>query len=127
MPPNPETSPNPNPNPNQGAIFLVLSPNTKTNPNFDPNPNPNRGSIFLGGQLSGYRFYGWKLLMVSHHPAKFDGYRHCGSGDIMFLVAKEKNSRYSRFNSPLLFNFQRTWIETTRHIILLTPILFTRA
>ena len=28
--------------------------------------------------------------MVSHHPAKFGGHRHCGSGDIMFLVAEEK-------------------------------------
>ena len=43
--------------------------------------------------------------MVSHHPAKFGSHRYCGSGDIMFLVAKEKNSRCSRFNPPLLFNF----------------------
>ena len=43
--------------------------------------------------------------MVSHHPAKFGGHRHCGSGDIMFSVAKEENSRCSRFNPPLLFNF----------------------
>ena len=25
---------------------------------------------------------GWELLIVSHHPAKFDGHRQCGSGDI---------------------------------------------
>ena len=43
--------------------------------------------------------------MVSHHPAKFGGHRHCGSGDIMFLFAEEENSRCSRFNPPLLFNF----------------------
>ena len=40
--------------------------------------------------------------MVSHHPAKFGGYRHCGSGDV-FLVAEEEDSRCSRFNPPLLF------------------------
>ena len=43
--------------------------------------------------------------MVRHHPAKFGGHRHCGSGDIMLLVAEEENSRCSRFNPPLLFNF----------------------
>ena len=42
--------------------------------------------------------------MVSYHPAKFGDHRHCGSGDIMFLVAEEENSRRSRFNKPLLFN-----------------------
>ena len=42
--------------------------------------------------------------MVSHHPAKFGDHRHCGSGDIMFLVAEEENSRCSHFNPPLLFN-----------------------
>ena len=30
--------------------------------------------------------------MVSHHPAKFGGHSHCGSGDIMFLVAEEQDS-----------------------------------
>ena len=42
--------------------------------------------------------------MVSHHSAKFGDHRHCGSGDIMFLVAEEENSRCSRFNPPSLFN-----------------------
>ena len=42
--------------------------------------------------------------MVSHHPANFGNHRHCGSGDIMFLVAEEEISRCSRFNQPLLFN-----------------------
>ena len=41
--------------------------------------------------------------MVSHHPAKFGDHRHCASGDIMFLVAEEENSRCSRFNAPSLF------------------------
>ena len=34
-------------------------------------------------------------------PAKFGGRRHCGSGDIMFLVAEKEDSRCSRFNPPL--------------------------
>ena len=42
--------------------------------------------------------------MVSNHPAKFGNHRHCGSGDIMFLVAEEQNFRCSRFNPPLLFS-----------------------
>ena len=42
--------------------------------------------------------------MVSHHPAKFGDDRNCGSGDLMFLVVQEENSRCSRFNPLLLFN-----------------------
>ena len=42
--------------------------------------------------------------MVSHHAAKFGDHRHCVSGDIMLLVAEDKNSRCSRFNPPLPFN-----------------------
>ena len=41
--------------------------------------------------------------MVNHHPAKFRDHRHCGSGDVMFLVAEKENSRCSHFNLPLLF------------------------
>ena len=41
--------------------------------------------------------------MVSYHLVKFGGHRHCGSGDIMLLLAEGKNSRCSRFNPPLLF------------------------
>ena len=26
--------------------------------------------------------YGRELFIVSHHPAKFGGHRHCGSGDV---------------------------------------------
>ena len=40
--------------------------------------------------------------MISHHPAKVGGHRHCGSGD-MFLADEEENSRYSRFSPRLLF------------------------
>ena len=48
--------------------------------------------------------------MVSHHPAMFGGHRYCGSGD-MFVVAKEENSRCSRFNLPLLFIFKGHVLE----------------
>ena len=48
-------------------------------------------------------FYGLESVKVSHHPDKFGGYRHCGSGDITFLVAKEEDFRCSHFNPPLLF------------------------
>ena len=41
--------------------------------------------------------------MIIHNPAKVGGHRHCGSGDIMFLVDEEENSRCSRFNPRLLF------------------------
>ena len=40
--------------------------------------------------------------MISHHPVKFGSHRYCGSGNIMFLIAEEENSRCSRFDSPLL-------------------------
>ena len=33
--------------------------------------------------------YGEKSLNVSHHPAKFCGHNHCGSGDTWFLVCHE--------------------------------------
>ena len=32
-------------------------------------------------------------------PAKYGAHRHCGSGDIMVLVAEDKDSRCSCFNS----------------------------
>ena len=41
--------------------------------------------------------------MISHHLAKFGDHRHCGSGNIMFLLDEEENSRCSHFNPPLLF------------------------
>ena len=41
--------------------------------------------------------------MVSHHPAEFGDDRHCGSGDIMFLVAEEEDFRCSRLNPSLMF------------------------
>ena len=30
--------------------------------------------------------------MVSHHPAKFGGYRYCGSGDMMFVVVEGQDT-----------------------------------
>ena len=41
--------------------------------------------------------------MVFHHPGKFGGHRRCYSGDIMVLVAEEKDPRSSCFNPLLLF------------------------
>ena len=33
--------------------------------------------------------------MISHHPVKIGGHRHCGSGDITFLVVEEQDSTCS--------------------------------
>ena len=41
--------------------------------------------------------------MVSHHSSKFGDHRHCGSRDMMFLVAEDENSRCFGFNLPFLF------------------------
>ena len=41
--------------------------------------------------------------MVSHGSAKFGGHRHCGSGDLMFLVVEGQDSSCPRLNSRLLF------------------------
>ena len=41
--------------------------------------------------------------MVSHDPAKFGGHRHCGSGDLMFLVVEGQDSTCPCFNLPLQF------------------------
>ena len=32
--------------------------------------------------------------MVSHHPAKFGGHKHCGSGDMMLLVIEGQDSTF---------------------------------
>ena len=37
------------------------------------------------------RLCGWECLMVSHHAAKFGSHKHCGSGDIIFLVVEEQD------------------------------------
>ena len=51
--------------------------------------------------------FGQDLLKVSHHSTKFGGHRHCGSEDIMRLVAEEKDSRCSPLNPPLQFISKR--------------------
>ena len=65
----------------------------------------------------------WESLVVSHHHAKFGGYRSCGSGD-MLLVVEENDSRWSHFNTSLLSISKRheLKVESIRHIILVTPI-----
>ena len=45
--------------------------------------------------------------MISHFLANFGDHRHCGSGNIVPLVAEEENSRCSCFNPPLLFISKR--------------------
>ena len=52
--------------------------------------------------------------MVSHHSAKFGDHRHCGSGDIMFLIAEEQNSRCSCSNPPVLFIHSLLFISKGR-------------
>ena len=44
--------------------------------------------------------------MVSHHPVKIGGHRHCGQKDVMFLVAEEQYFRCSLFNRSLLFIYK---------------------
>ena len=44
--------------------------------------------------------------MVSHHPAKYGGPRHCSSGDLMFLVVEEQDSTYCRLNSPFCLSLK---------------------
>ena len=62
--------------------------------------------------------------MIRHLPAKFGDHRHCVSGDIIFLVAEEE---IPDALASIRHYCLRTWVESTRHIILLTPILVTRA
>ena len=45
--------------------------------------------------------------MLSYHPAKFSGHRHCGSGDIIVLVChvifarpRDQRVRATHANSP---------------------------
>ena len=42
-----------------------------------------------------------------HPPKKFGGHGRCGSGDIMFSVAEEEDSRCSLFKRPLLLISER--------------------
>lgn len=44
---------------------------------------PKRYSICL---LTFCLLYGWELLMVCHHPKKFQGKGHCGNADVLKLL-----------------------------------------
>ena len=41
--------------------------------------------------------------MVSHYPAKSGGHKHCGIGDMMFVVVERQDSICPRLDPPLLF------------------------
>ena len=60
--------------------------------------------------------------MVSHHPTTFGGHRHCGSGDIIFLLFVEQYSTCSPLNRPLLF-YPMGRVKSTRHIMLISSKL----
>ena len=45
--------------------------------------------------------YGWEILTVSQHPAKFTGHEHCGSGHVIFLICHE--TRRSKFQTAKNF------------------------
>ena len=47
--------------------------------------------------------YQMEPLMVGHHPTKFGGHQHWGSGYIMFLVVERQYSTSSHLNPLLLF------------------------
>ena len=46
-------------------------------------------------------------LIVNHYLPKLGGHKHCGSGDMTFLVAEEKNPRWSHFSLGSLFISKR--------------------
>ena len=50
--------------------------------------------------------------MVSHHPVRLGGHRHCGSRDIMFLVVEEQDSAYSYLNPYLLLVLKTHHLKT---------------
>ena len=41
--------------------------------------------------------------MLSNHPAKSGGHRHCGSRYMMFLMVEEEDSLCTRLNLLLVF------------------------
>ena len=52
----------------------------------------------------GHKILWWEPFSVSHHPVKFGGHRHCGSGDMMFLVVNEQDFTCLCLDHPLLFS-----------------------
>ena len=53
--------------------------------------------------------------MVSQHPAKLGGHRHCGSGDMMFVVVEGKDSTCPPLDPPSLKHM--TWSHTSTRTI----------
>ena len=49
--------------------------------------------------------------MVGHQLFNFRGHKYSGSGNIMFLVAKEEDSSCCCLNPPLLFIFKAHAME----------------
>ena len=63
-------------------------------------------------------FYGWESLKVIHHPAKFGGHWYSGSGNIMLLIAEDKNSdALAWIRHYWLFLNDMRWKHTAYHII----------
>ena len=60
--------------------------------------------------------------MVSHHPARFGGRRHCGSG-VMFLMVEVLDFTCSSLNLPSLFIFKEHGLKAHD---MTSPILVTR-
>ena len=44
--------------------------------------------------------------MVSYHPVKFGGQRHCGSGDTMVIVVEGQDSTQRRLDRPLCLSLK---------------------
>ena len=44
--------------------------------------------------------------MINHHSAKFGLHRHCGSGDMVFVVAEGQDSTCACLDPPLLFIYK---------------------
>ena len=64
--------------------------------------------------------------MVNHRPATFDDHKHCGSGDIIYLVADEEDARCSSYNPSSLFISKGHDLKA-QSIILTTLVLVTHA
>ena len=54
--------------------------------------------------------------MVRHYPAKFGSHRHCGIGDMMFVVVEEQDSTCPRLDPSLLFKSKAHCMPCTSEI-----------
>ena len=65
------------------------------------------------------RFYGWKPLMVSHHPAKFGGQRYydCGVAECFLLRKRKISDGLASTRHYDLFLKDMDWKQTAYHII----------